>query len=186
VKKSTKAADVAGMSDDAVQNKTGKSWSEWCKILDKAGAKDMTHKATAEWLYEHYGDMGGWWCQMVTVGYEQAKGRRVVGQTCAGDYSANASKTLPLAAAAAHAWLVDSKKRSRWLDKSITLRTATAPKSARFQFADGSIAGIWVTPKGAAKCSLGVSHDKLPDRKTAAEHKAFWAEALKRLAEVAG
>ena len=94
MKKSTKAADVAGMSDDAVQKKTGKSWSEWCKILDKAGAKDMTHKATAEWLYEHYGDMGGWWCQMVTVGYERARDKRSKNQTVDGYQTSTSSVSM--------------------------------------------------------------------------------------------
>jgi hypothetical protein len=173
---------LGGISSEAVAKATGKTWPEWIAFLDSLDAIKLPHKEIAALLYDKY-KVRGWWCQMVTVGYEQAKGRRVVGQTCAGDYSANASKTLPLSARAAHAWLADDKKRTRWLDQSITLRTATAPKSARLQFPDGSIAGIWVTPKGDAKCSLGVSHDKLPDAKTAAKHKAFWAEALSRLAE---
>jgi hypothetical protein len=173
-----------GISNEAVAKATGKTWPEWIAFLDSLGAIKLPHKEIAALLHDKH-NVPGWWCQMVTVGYEQAKGRRVVGQTCAGDYSANASKTLPLSAKAAHAWLADRKKRARWLDPTITLRTATSPKSARFQFPDGSIAGIWVTPKGDAKCSLGVSHDKLPDAKTAAKHKAFWAKALTRLAEVA-
>jgi hypothetical protein len=182
--KAPKSENLGGISSEAVAKATGKTWPEWIAFLDARKAIELPHKEIAALLHEKY-NVPGWWCQMVTVGYEQAKGRRVVGQTCAGDYSANASKTLPLSAVDAHAWLVDEKKRSRWLDKTITLRTATAPKSARFQFSDGSIAGIWVTPKSAAKCSLGVSHDKLPDAKTAAKHKAFWADALSRLAAAA-
>jgi hypothetical protein len=176
---------LGGISSEAVAKATGKSWPEWIAFLDSLDAIKLPHQEIASLLFDQY-KVSRWWCQMVTVGYEQAKGRRVVGQTCAGDYSANASKTLPLSAGAAHAWLVDEKKRARWLNSSITLRTATAPKSARFQFPDGSIAGIWVTPKGNAKCSLGVSHDKLADAKTAAKQKAFWADALNRLAKVAG
>jgi hypothetical protein len=178
--KSTPPDKLGGISSEAVAKATGKTWPEWIAFLDSLGAIKMSHKEIAALLYDKH-HVPGWWCQMVTVGYEQAKGRRVVGQTCAGDYSANASKTLPLSAAAAHAWLTDAKKRARWLDKSITLRTATAPKSARLQFPDGSIAGLWITPKGDEKCSLGVSHDKLPDAKTAAKHKAFWASALEQL-----
>lgn len=180
--KSAVPAKPGGISSDAVAKATGKTWSEWIALLDAHDAIRRPHQEIATMLREQFG-VGPWWCQMITVGYEQAKGRRVVGQTCAGDYAANASRTLPLSAAAAHAWLADAKKRARWLDPKITLRHANAPKSARFQFPDGSIAGIWVTPKGDAKCSLGVSHDHLPDAKTAALHKAFWAEALNRLAD---
>ena len=32
------------MSDEAVKAKTGKVWKEWFTILDKAGAKKMTHQ----------------------------------------------------------------------------------------------------------------------------------------------
>ena len=31
------------MSDEAVKAKTGKTWKQWFAILDKAGAKQMTH-----------------------------------------------------------------------------------------------------------------------------------------------
>lgn len=32
------------MSDDAVEAKTGKTWSYWFRLLDKAGAKKMNHQ----------------------------------------------------------------------------------------------------------------------------------------------
>ncbi len=180
---SAETAKLGGIRNEAVAKATGKTWPEWVAFLDSLEAHRLPHKEIATLLYEKHG-VPGWWCQMVTVGYEQAKGRRVVGQTCAGDYSANASKTLGLPAAKVHAWFADAKMRGRWLDQKIVLRTATAPKSARLQFPDGSIAGAWITPKGDAKCSIGISHDKLPDAKTAAKHKAFWTAALGRLVEL--
>ena len=38
------------MSDDAVQAKTGKNWSQWFAILDKAGAKEMSHQEIVKLL----------------------------------------------------------------------------------------------------------------------------------------
>ena len=32
------------MSDEAVKAKTGKKWDQWFPILDKAGAKEMSHQ----------------------------------------------------------------------------------------------------------------------------------------------
>src|SRR5687768_242594 len=40
------------MSDDAVKAKTGKVWKEWFAILDKAGAKNMTHQEIVRYLRE--------------------------------------------------------------------------------------------------------------------------------------
>lgn len=66
---------IAGMSDAAVRAKTGKGWSEWFKILDAAGARKMEHRDIANYLHKHH-NVPGWWDQMITVGYEQARGRR--------------------------------------------------------------------------------------------------------------
>jgi hypothetical protein len=37
-------AKAAGISDAAVQAKTGKTWTEWFAILDQAGAAAWPHK----------------------------------------------------------------------------------------------------------------------------------------------
>ena len=170
------------MSDEAVVKATGQNWTTWCQRLDAAGAADLPHKEIALILHQKF-HVRPWWAQMVTVGYEQSIGRRIVGQSCAGKFNANASKTLPASAAITHAWFADAKKRARWLDRKITLRKATAPKSARFGFSDGSIAGVAITPKGAAKCIIGVSHDGFATAAAANRHRKFWRGALDDLAD---
>ena len=40
----------------------------------------MPHKEIARLLFEKGYIENGWWGQMVTVGYEYARGRRIVGQ----------------------------------------------------------------------------------------------------------
>jgi hypothetical protein len=57
-------------SDEAVRSKTGKTGPEWYEILDKAGARELDHKGIVSYLTKHHG-VGLWWCQMVTVTYEQ-------------------------------------------------------------------------------------------------------------------
>ena len=63
------------MSDEAVKAKTGKTWKEWFAILDKAGARKMTHKEIVQVLNSEHG-VGPWWQQMVTVTYEHERGLR--------------------------------------------------------------------------------------------------------------
>src|SRR5688572_13398015 len=66
-------AYVPNMSDTAVKAKTGKDWAGWFGALDKAGAAKLKHSQIAELLHETH-DIPGWWCQMVTVEYELARG----------------------------------------------------------------------------------------------------------------
>ena len=71
-----KTDDVyAGISSEAVHAKTGKTWPEWFAVLDKAGASGWPHKDIATHLHDKCG-CPDWWSQMVTVGYEQARGRK--------------------------------------------------------------------------------------------------------------
>jgi hypothetical protein len=37
------AARTAGISSEAVRKATGRTWAEWLRLLDKAGAKKMAH-----------------------------------------------------------------------------------------------------------------------------------------------
>jgi len=68
------------VSDAAVQAKTGKTWQEWFAVLDAAGARAMDHKTSAAYLYKQL-RLPDWWAQMVTVGYEQARGQSRPGLT---------------------------------------------------------------------------------------------------------
>jgi hypothetical protein len=65
------------MSDEAVEAKTGKTWSRWFKHLDAAGARKMTHQEIVAHLRDKH-DVRPWWQQMVAVTYEQARGLREI------------------------------------------------------------------------------------------------------------
>src|SRR3954471_7625806 len=80
------------MSSEAVKKATGKTWPQWLKVLDAAGCKKMTHKQIVEVVNKKF-KVGLWWQQMVTVGYEQARGLRVKHQN-AGGFGVNVNKTL--------------------------------------------------------------------------------------------
>ena len=92
---STKHQTVGGISADAVAKATGRDWDEWLDFLDALGARQMTHKQIVGLVAADGGLSNGWWQQMVTVGYEQARGLRKVGQTADAGYQIGVQKTIP-------------------------------------------------------------------------------------------
>ena len=62
------------------------------------------------------------------------------------------------------------------------MRTATAPKSARYDLEDGSTrVNVGFDALGEAKSRAGLSHERLPDADTADEMKTWWRERLNAL-----
>lgn len=171
------------MSDSAVKAKTGKTWSEWFKLLDAAGAKRMTHQETVALLSKKHG-VGPWWQQMVTVSYEQARGLRKVHQK-PGGYEISVSRTIGAPVSKAFKAWTDEKIRKQWLSPNLTIRKATANKSLRISWADGDTSlAVAFYPKGANKVQVVAQHAKIPGAKAAATLKMFWSKALDRLMEL--
>ena len=173
-----------GIRSDAVEAKTGKTWAQWLTILDRAGAKKMSHTQIASHLYDTLG-VPGWWCQMVAVGYEQARGMRVKHQRPNG-FEIGVSRTIGVPASRLFDAWRDARVRSRWLPKTpIVIRTATRPKSLRVTWTDRTTSlEINIYAKGAGRAQIAVQHSKLPDAKAAAKMKDYWALKLDRLREV--
>jgi uncharacterized protein YndB with AHSA1/START domain len=174
---------IAGISSDAVKAKTGKTWAEWIVALDAEGCQKMNHKEIVAVLHSKFG-VGEWWQQMVTVGYEQARGLRAKHQRPEG-YEVSGSKTIAVPVSALfHAWH-DARTRAKWLKgHKLTLRKATPGKSLRALWSDGaSTLDVNLYAKGEAKTQVAVQHGKLKSAKEAAAMKKFWAEALERLKE---
>ena len=178
---SSKAPRLAGVGSGAVLKATGRAWDEWLKVLDRAGAKAMPHKEIARMLHDKF-SVPGWWSQMVTVGYEQARGLRKVNETASG-FAANASRTMDLALDKLYAAWNEPAQRAKWLpDAPLEIRTANHGKSLRMTWTPGgSSVEVGFFAKGAGKSQVQVSHSKLPNAKAVAKQKAYWAEALERL-----
>jgi uncharacterized protein YndB with AHSA1/START domain len=175
------AKKINGIGDEAVQEKTGKSWTEWFAILDSAGAKEMSHKEIAAYLKSEQ-KCPPWWGQMVTVGYEQERGLRDKHQKPDG-YSVSASKTVAVPVATLYEAWTDATIRERWLPGAeLEIRKATPAKSLRITWGDGTTSvSVLFYAKGAEKSQVAIEHDKLPDQKDVARLKTYWSEALDRL-----
>ena len=169
----------AGISDEAVRAKTGKTWREWIETLERAGAREMNHAQIAD-LVDKLG-APPWWSQMVTVGYEQAVGKRVRLQKADG-FAATASKTLDVSPSSVFKAFSDARARSAWLKDELTIRKATAPKSLRITWKDGrSHVDVNLYGKGARKTQVTVQHSKLASARTAEQMKKYWRAALASL-----
>jgi uncharacterized protein YndB with AHSA1/START domain len=170
------------MSDEAIRRRTGRGWEDWFDLLDEWGADERRHKEIARWLRDEQG-VEGWDAQSVTVSYERARGLRALGERPAG-FSATAQKTMAVPVERLYEAFVDVSVRERWLPGSeLRERTATKPRSARFDWGDGEtrlIVGF--TAKDDTKSTVALEHERLPDAEEAERMKAFWRERLAALA----
>lgn len=169
------------MSDEAVEAKTGKSWSRWFKHLDAAGAKKMTHQEIVAHLRDKH-DVRPWWQQMVAVTYEQARGLREKHEK-PGGFEISVSRTINAPVGKLYKAWTDEKTRQKWLPANFTVRKSMANKTLRITWEDDSTVAVAFSPKGDGKCQVVAQHGKLPDAKAGAQMKKYWGDALDRLKE---
>jgi hypothetical protein len=166
------------VADERVVEATGRGWQAWFAVLDGWEAPRRTHTAIARWLREEHG-VDGWYAQSITVGYERARGLRAPGEKADG-FAVGASKTVAVPVERLFAAFDNEALRERWLPGAeLRLRTATAPRSARYDWEDGStrlIVGF--EGLGEAKSKVALSHERLPDADTADGMKKWWRERL--------
>ena len=170
-----------GISSEAVAAKTGNTWEQWLKLLDADGARRLDHKAIVQILREKHG-IGPWWRQMITVGYEQARGLRVKHQRPDG-FSVSASKTFAAPVEKLFRAWTNAKRRKSWLPNPITIRKSTANRCVRISWsADETRVETMFFAKADNRCQVAVEHNRLPSAVKAAKIKKFWKERLTALA----
>jgi uncharacterized protein YndB with AHSA1/START domain len=169
------------MSDGAVAKATGRPWQDWFQLLDGWGATTQAHPEIARWLVEEH-EVDGWWAQSITVAYEQARGLRAPGQRPDG-WSVSASKTFEVPVARLFEAFEDEAVRREWLpDADLRLRTATPPRSARYDWADGSTrVNVGFTKVAEDKSRVAIQHERLPNADSAEHMKAYWRGRLGEL-----
>ncbi|MGX1883810.1 hypothetical protein [Streptomyces sp. NPDC055287] len=168
------------LSADALKAATGRDWDAWFALLDTWGATGRGHTEIARHLT---GDLAvdGWYAQSITVGYEQERGMRAVGQSSEGDWQASGNRTVDAPLARCETAFTDEDVRRRWLPGSeFSLRTHREGKSLSADYADGRLS-VRFTPKGEAKTQVSLAHTKLADAEAVAAYKAFWKERLAAL-----
>jgi len=173
-----------GVTSEAVARRTGKSWAEWFALLDAAGAAELDHKGIVAVLAQRHG-VGPWWQQMVTVAYEQARGRREKPETEEG-FQVGVEKTLELPLAKLFRFFSEPAERNKWLaDDRFSIHKATASKSIRARWGRGaSRVDVDFADKGAGKSQVTLQHNRIETSDAAEQMKAYWAKKIQALEEL--
>ena len=161
-------------SDEAIRERTGRGWEEWFDRLDGWGLTE--HREIARRIAAELGiDPLAWNAQAITMSYERTRGLRVAGQRADG-FAVTAQKTVPVPVEALFdAFVAQPELRER---------TATRPRSARFDWAGGdSRVNVTFLVKGDTSSTVAVEHARLADAEEAERMKAFWRERLSTLKE---
>ena len=129
-------------SDESIRSRTGRGWEEWFDLLDDWGAAERSHRDIARWVAEQQGIHPlAWNAQAVVDSYERARGLRAVGEHADG-FAITATKTVAVPVDRLYDAFVDESLRERWLpDGELRERTASKPRSARFDWGDGETPG---------------------------------------------
>jgi hypothetical protein len=172
---------AVGVSSDAVARRTGKSWAQWFALLDAAGAAELDHKGIVAVLAQRHG-VGPWWQQMVTVAYEQARGKNGNAATDDG-FQVDVSKVLELPLAKLFRFWAEPAERNKWLaDDRFSIHKATASKSIRARWGRGvSRIDIDFCEKGPSKSQVTVQHNRIETSDAAEQMKAYWAKKIRAL-----
>jgi hypothetical protein len=169
------------MSDEAIRKRTGRGWEEWFDLLDDWGAAERSHTEIARWITQEQG-LDGWSSQSVTVSYERARVGRALGEHADG-FSVTASKTVAVPVDRLYESFVNASRRRRWLpDGKLRVRTSIEPRSARFDWGDGTTrVAVGFTSKGVGKSQVALEHSRLTSAKEADRMKAYWRERVSML-----
>ena len=173
-------------SDETIRGRTGRGWEEWFDALDEWGAAERSHREIARWVAEQQGvEPLHWNAQAVTVSYERARGLRAVGERADG-VSVTASKTVAAPVERLFDAFADEALRARWLPGAdLRERTATRPKSARYDWGGGATrVHVFFAATGEDRSTVTGEHHRLAGAGEAERMKAFWRERVAVLNEV--
>ncbi|MGO2606588.1 hypothetical protein [Brachybacterium tyrofermentans] len=172
----------------SIESGTGTALETWVQRITEAGGPDLDHSAIARLLPERW-DITEWWAQGVTVAYEQVIGRRVVGQSCDGDFSASASRTVPGDLDAVRdrwaAFMTPARREQLGLEEPRLSDTVTW-RYWRAAVADGSRVSVNITAKSGPagrtstepRSTLGIEHKGLETAAGRDAWKAAWSRTL--------
>ena len=202
---------LSRLSSETVRAATGRGWEEWLEALDAAGAADWNHGEIVGHLEREYPDAtSSWWRQSITVGYEQARGKRAVGETAAG-FQVGVQRSV--AASPAETWELIVARPELWLGEGASVAFAegeryVVPAGDGAAGASGEVRVVkpgdrlrmtwqlegWARPatvqltlleSGPGKTAIHAQLEKLPDADAREAARGRWRKGLERLAAAA-
>ena len=168
------------MSDEALTAATGRGWATWFELLDAVGATGWKHAQIASWLHEQHG-VPRWWCQSVTVGFEQERGMRLPGQRADGTFEVSVSATLPSDADAALTAVIAAVSAKVGNPPTSTSRDAAYP-TARWKLDGREVLLARANPSKGGRTSVSLTHQRMTDAAQSAPAKAALRACLAAIA----
>ncbi|MBA3281656.1 MAG: hypothetical protein H0U29_05450 [Acidimicrobiia bacterium] len=120
-----------------------------------------------------------WEAQAITGSYQRVRGLRAVGEMTDG-FRITASRTIGVPVEQLYDAVVDPARRTGWLSTELRERTATRPKAAHFDAADGRV-HVTFAAKQAGRSTVFIEHARLADAAAADAMKTRWRAALSTL-----
>jgi hypothetical protein len=165
------------VSEARLIGETGRDYLRWFGLMDAAGLEARSHGDMVRWLMAEQ-ELGNWWAQTVALAYERARGLRAPGQRADG-FMISASKTVIAPVEELFRAFAEAAP------PELRLRTATAPRSARYDWEDGATrVNVGFEARLGGKARVALAHERLPDAAAAEAMKAYWRERLAALATV--
>lgn len=187
------------MSDAAFLKKTGHGLDHWFAVLDRFGAVEKGHTASARHLYEDHG-VDGWYAQGITVSYERERGVRAVNQRCDGAFEVSVSKTVNATTKQVVKVFTDARVRASWISEADAKLADALGKGivdkkskgfvirpdglARYRYKwNDTTVQLYMVPKPGNKVAITVQHTKLPSGESVELYRGQWRAALGLLAD---
>ncbi len=167
------------MSEAALEAATGHDSAHWFALLDGAGATGWAHPDIAQWLKNEQG-VADWWCQSITVRYEQARGIRAPGQRADGTFQVNASRTVDGELVDVYAKAVAAFSAS-FGDPSSSRSTGARPYARWTLGEPGSVIATAEVARGG-RIRIASTHERMPGPDADGSVKAALVAALDAVA----
>jgi uncharacterized protein YndB with AHSA1/START domain len=159
------------ISSDSVREATGRGWDEWLETLDAAGAAGWSHREIVAYLKREHGDeTTGLWRQSLTVGYEQARGKRALGETADAGFEVGVRRTVDASPDAV--WKALTSRPELWLGPDVTFRKGErysvpgASGEIRVVKPDDRVRLTWQLEGWAAPATMQLALSRAPSGKT--------------------
>lgn len=188
------------ISDEAYIDATGKTFDRWMKLLDKTSASEWDHKKIVVFLRVEFG-VSDWWGQQITVDYERAIGRRVLGETKDAGFQIGVSKTLAVPREKLWRFLISGEGLKLWLGETDAF---TPQPGSKYRFGEvrtvdpgvkirltyrqteweqSTVLQIYLDAKGKEKTSLRFHHEKLTDTEMREKMREYWKSVASKIEE---
>jgi hypothetical protein len=165
------------ISEEKVKAATGRGWMGWFVILNAMKATSLPHKEVARRLKAEHG-APAWWCQMIAVSYERARGGRKTNERAGGSFAVNVTKVMP----ASLSKLFATATGEKWFPPGSFEETSrTTDKYWRGKWKGAQKLEFGFYAKGEGKSQIALEISKLDTAEAVETARATWKKAMERL-----